>query len=131
MKPGGKPVLPLIALFVVLNGFFISGKTLFAKWGVDREVVLVANLIFFLVSLIAFLLQQKGLKNKNPNVFIRSVMGSMMIRMFLILISLGVYLFLAGKNVNKPAIYISLGLYMLYMFAEVAIVMKMNRQSNG
>ncbi|MEP6676519.1 MAG: hypothetical protein ABJA78_15265 [Ferruginibacter sp.] len=131
MKPDKKTVLPLIFLFIILNGFFLSGKTLLDKWGIDRDVVLIANLLFFLVSFVAFFIQQKGLKNKNPHAFVRSVMGSMMIRMFLVLVALGVYLFIVGKNVNKPAVFVSLFLYMLYMVVEVAIMMKMNRRSNG
>lgn len=131
MKQGLKEVLPLIVLFIILNGCLLSSKTLLMKWGIDREVLLAANFLFFLISFIAFLMQQSGLKNKNPNVFIRRVMGSMMLRMFMVLIALGIYIFVAGKMVNKPAIYISLVFYMLYMFAEVMIIMKLNRQSNG
>ena len=128
--PEKKAALPLIIVFVLLNGVLLTSRTLFDKWGIDRDFVIIANLLFFLISLIALLLQSKGLKNKNPHAFVRGVMGSMVIRMMIVVAALVFYLMMDGK-VNKPAVFISIFLYLLYLVIEVRIMMKMNRQTNG
>ncbi len=128
--PVRKALLPLIIVFVVLNAFLLTAKTLFDKWGINREFVIVANLLFFIISILAFFIQLKGLRNKNPHAFVRSVMGSMIIRMMLIVMALVFYLLMSG-TVNKGAVFLSLFLYVVYLVVEVGIMMKMNRQPNG
>ena len=131
MKDRRKQVLPLVLIFIFLNTFFLTGKSIFEKYGVDRDVLIAANALFFLTNFIAFLLQRRGLQNTNPNVFVRSMMGAMMIKMFVVLGVFLAYVIIIGKSVNKPAIYISIFLYFLYLAVEVAIVMKLNKQKNA
>ena len=131
MQNKGKPIFPLILLFIFVNTFLLTGRSFLEKQGIDREVLIVANTLFFLINFIAFLLQRKGLQNKNPNVFVRSMMAAMMIKMVVVLGAFITYIVILGKAVNKPAIYISLVLYFLYMVIEVAIVMKLNKQKNA
>jgi hypothetical protein len=38
---------------------------------------------------------------------------------------------MAGNEVNKGAIFISMFLYILYLVVEVAIMMKLNRKPNA
>ena len=97
----------------------------------DRNVLIAANALFFLTNFVAFLLQRRALQNTNPNVFVRSMMGAMMIKMFVVLGAFLAYVIIIGKSVNKPAIYISIFLYFLYLAVEVAIVMKLNKQKNA
>ncbi len=131
MQNRRKQVLPLVLIFIFLNTFFLTGKSILEKYGVDRDVLIAANALFFLTNFIAFLLQRRGLQNTNPNVFVRSMMGAMMIKMFVVLGAFLGYVIIIGKSVNKPAIYISIFLYFLYLAVEVAIVMKLNKQKNA
>jgi len=131
MQNRRKQVLPLIFLFIFLNTFFLTGKSFFEKYGIDRDVLIAANALFFLTNFIAFLLQRRALQNTNPNVFVRSMMAAMMIKMFLVLGAFLGYVLIIGKSVNKPAIYISIFLYLLYLAVEVIIVMKLNKQKNA
>lgn len=131
MQNKGKQIFPLLFLFIFMNTFLLTGRSFLEKQGIDREVLIVANSLFFLINFIAFLLQRRGLQNKNPNVFVRSMMAAMMIKMFVVLAALITYVVMFGKEVNKPAIYISVLLYFLYMVIEVAIVMKLNKQKNA
>ena len=75
-----KLLQPLILLFLLLNGglFFVNENL--TKLGLQYKFLIVANLIFFIISIIAFLMQKNALKNTNPNVFIRSVMGGMYLK---------------------------------------------------
>ena len=131
MNARKKLIVPLIAIFIVLNGSLVATKGLLAKWGIDYNVMVIANLLFFIISLVAFFMQKKALENSNPNVFIRSVMGGMLIRMFVVIIAVVVYRLLAGNNVSKVSVFASMFLYLLYLGIEVAVITKLNRQKNG
>jgi hypothetical protein len=126
-----KPILPLLFVFIAINTFLLTSSAFFDNHGIDRDVLLVANTLFFLSNFVAFFLQSRALQNKNPNVFVRSMMASMMIKMLLVAGAFLVYILVAGTAVNKPAIYISIFLYFVYLAIEVAIIMKLNKQKNA
>jgi len=131
MNPRKKIILPIIAIFVIFSGLLTASKTLLAKWGIDYNVLIIANTLFFLISLIAFFMQQKALNNSNPNVFVRSVMGGMLIKMFVCITAVIVYRLVAGNNVSKVSVFAAMFLYLLYLGVEVAVITKLNKQKNG
>lgn len=119
---------PVIIIFIVLNGFFISGRNMLARWQADQDVLIIGNLLLFVVTLLSFLLAQKGLKTPNSHAFVRSVYGSMMLKFFVCLIAAFIYIFSFRKELNKPALFICMGLYLVYTFLEVAALMKLLKQ---
>ena len=131
MDPGKKIILPLIVLFVIFTGALTAAKTLLAKWGIDYSILLIANALFFLISLIAFYMQQKALNNSNPNVFVRSVMGGMLIKMFVCITAVIVYRLVAGNSVSKVSVFAAMFLYLLYLAVEVAVITKLNKHKNA
>ena len=126
-----KQLRPVILLFLIFNILFMQSKNLFAKWGMNADVLLWANILFFLLNVITFLLQKKGVANKNPNVFVRSVMGSMMIKMFVCIIAIGLYAFVWKQYFTKMTVLAAMGLYLIYLGVEVAAATKMNKQANA
>jgi hypothetical protein len=131
MNKQRKFIVPMVMIFIVTNCFLLLFGQRLAAWGVDRDMLLGANVLFFAVSIIAFLLQRSALQNANPNVFIRSVMGSMFIKMMLVLVVFVIYIMIVRKGINKPAVFGAMFLYLLYLAAEVAGVMKLNKQKNA
>ena len=131
MDPGKKIILPLIVLFVIFTGALTAAKTLLAKWGIDYSILIIANALFFLISLIAFYMQQKALNNSNPNVFVRSVMGGMLIKMFVCITAVIVYRLVAGNSVSKVSVFAAMFLYLLYLAVEVAVITKLNKHKNA
>ena len=71
------------------------------------------------------------MKNANPNVFVRSVMGSMMIKMFIVVGVVFAYVAFSGGHYNKRGVFISLFFYLIYLAVEVYAVMKLNNQKNA
>ncbi|MES2849132.1 MAG: hypothetical protein V4685_08755 [Bacteroidota bacterium] len=131
MKNQGKELLPLILLFIVFNNFFLFGKSWLAKHGIDYLVLIIANSIFFVVSLLIYQMQKRALKNSNPNVFVRAVMGGTMIKMAVCLIAVAIYA-LAFKNVfSKMSVFAAMFLYFFYMFVEVRMATKLNKKKNA
>lgn len=123
--------LPLILIFVVINSLSIIFKNRLAAKGVDPEVILIANLILFVVTVLTTFMHTRALKNSNPNVFVRSVMGSAIIKLFIIAGTVLIYLYLAGESRSIAAIIISMGLYVIYTVFEIQSVSRLNRKNNG
>jgi Ca2+/Na+ antiporter len=126
-----KAFLPVIILFVVLNGFFVSGKNMLHRWNVDQEVVIYGNLLLFIITLISWLLAQNGLRNPNPHAFTRSVYMSVMLKLFVCMIAAFVYISTNKSNLNKPGLFVCMGLYLVYTFLEVSLLMKLLKQKNN
>ncbi len=131
MKLTFKHLAPISFVFIsfaivviLLSGFLTHNH-------IDSTVLLCANGFFYFISILSLLIQLKGLHNKNPNVFIRSVMASMMLKMFLCITLTILYVILSGDSFNKRAVFISLFLYLIYLAVEVYTSMMMNKKSNG
>ncbi len=131
MNAQKKIIVPLIALFIVFSGSLIAIKPLLGKWGIDYNVLVIANILFFLISLLAFFMQKKALNNPNPNVFVRSVMGGMLIKMFVCIAAVIIYRLAAGNQVSKISVFAAMFLYLIYLGVEVAIITKLNKQKNA
>jgi Ca2+/Na+ antiporter len=84
----------------------------------------------FLITFLSFVLGLRGLKNPNPHAFVRSVYTSMMLKLFLCIIAAFIYIAMYRDNLNKPALFICMGLYLVYTFMEVSILMKLLKEKN-
>lgn len=123
--------LPILLLFIILNGFFILFRNFLESWGFDQTVLISSNLLLFVVSAIGFVLQRRGLKVTNPHAFVRSVYASMILKLLLCMIAVVVYISYVGNDVNKPSLFLSMGLYLLYTTIEVIALMKSASKKNG
>lgn len=123
-----KSFLPILLIFIACNTFFFVGKNLLQRWNADADVLLIGNLLLFIITFISFMLALRGLKNPNPNAFVRSVYGSMIIKLFAGMIAALVYISIYQKGLNKPALFGCLALYLVYTFTEVAVLTKLLRQ---
>lgn len=128
-----KALLPLFITFLLLTAIILSAKFFYGDKGIeiDYTIVMAANCLFFLVSLLVFRMQFKAMYNSNPNVFIRSVMSGMIIKIFACIAAVVAYYFLSGTLFNKPAVYISMIIYIIFLVVEVRTIMKLNKQKNA
>jgi len=125
-----KRLLPLIILFIVTTFFILVADSIWSKYQIDKNVLLGANVLFLAVSVLVFFMQKKAMANANPNVFIRSIMAGMMIKMFTAVIAVLAYVLSTGKAFDKKAVFLSMFLYMFYLGAEVMAISKENRKRN-
>ena len=131
MKFFGKMLTPVMIVFLAVTLFVLLAGGLWRKFHIDRDVLLGANLLFLLMSLLIYFIQKKALTNRNPNTFFRSVIGGIMIKMFTAVIAVLTYVVLTGPTYDKKAVFISLFIYLLYLAAEVAAISKEIRKKNG
>jgi hypothetical protein len=126
-----QPIRPLFILFVIMSAFFITGKKWLIQKGVEPEVVIVGNLILFVVSLAAYFITQKAISNTNNHAFVRSMYTSFIFKFFALAAAAFIYIFLAGKNINKPGLLLCALLYFLYTAIETGALMKMMKRKNA
>lgn len=128
-----KNYINLLLLFLIINTvcLFYRDGGLKLSFFLDVYVVVIANLILFLLALLGSYRHAKALEDKNPNVFIRSIMGMTVLKFFVLVAAALIYVFMAKENKNVPAILVSLVLYILYAILEVSAAYKMNKLKNG
>ena len=131
MKRENRIFLPVILVFVILNSFILIFKTFLENKGFDRDFLIIANLLLFVLSGTGFYLQRKGIQSNNTNAFIRGVYSSMLLKLFVCMIAVLVYVFINKSGVNKPALFASMGIYILYTAFEVAALMRFAREKKN
>ncbi len=126
-----KVLRPLVITFLVLSVLILGAKIFYREGRVDHAVLMGSNCLFFLISLFVFRMQYQAMYHNNPNVFIRAVMGGMIIKVFACITAVVAYYFLSGSLFNKPAVYLSMIIYIIYLWVEVKTIMKLNKQKNA
>jgi len=126
-----KPWFPLLILFVLLNALIFAGQRFLANQGFDQAVLLGGNCIVFLASFLSLLVSIRSLKSTNPNAAVRSIYGSFMIKFFIIIIAAFVYIMTMKKEINKPSLFASMGLYVVYTIVETVVLQKMLRSKRN
>ncbi|HVZ96211.1 MAG TPA: hypothetical protein VG847_05005 [Chitinophagaceae bacterium] len=114
----------VLAVFILVNGLAFAFKGFLQGHGVDIGLLLVANLILFLLGLAGFFILMRGLRSSNTQAFLRSVYASLLLKLFVIIIALSLYLFINKGKINRPALFTSLALYIVYMVIEIRQLMK-------
>lgn len=131
MFENSKPFRPLIFLFVFITVLLLIFINFLLKKETDPYLILGANFFFLVLSLFSMRLQMNAMKNPNPNVFVRSLMSSMLIKMVVCIAAEIIYAYANGGQYNNKGIFISLVLYLFYLAVEVYSMMKLNRKKNA
>ena len=122
-----KSFTPFIILFIITNILIVLFKSRLLVIDYDVPFIWVANLIVFFLTLLGYYLQLRGADSANFNHFLRGIYSSLLMKMFIIIGGLVIYIVVAGGKVNTPAILISMGLYLIYTAIEVIQLMKIVR----
>jgi hypothetical protein len=131
MTTNTKIILPLALVFAAINISIPLLDNIWKKFNVDTNLLLIANLFFFLLHMLVFVIQRNALKNSNPNVFIRSVMSGLIIKMFTTGVAVMAYVLIIGKTYSANGIFVSLFFYLFYLAAEVYAIMQLNKNAKG
>ncbi|MDQ6814419.1 MAG: hypothetical protein M3040_11825 [Bacteroidota bacterium] len=127
-----KSILPLVIIFLVIGGLILIFRNLLRVHGCDWQVLSGANVFIYLVTVVSMQLLSKGLDAEKTQVFLRNAYSGVMVKLFACAAAAFIYILISGKNLNKPALFGSMGLYLVYTFAELSIIMKKsNAKKNG
>lgn len=123
-------LIPLILLFVIIEaGILVFSQSLIQK-NISPNVLSGGNIILFLLTVITCLWQKKALNNSNPNVFIRSVMSGILLKMVVAVMIIFIYVNMSGEDFNSRGIFSVMILYFLYLSVEVITISKLNKAGN-
>ena len=125
-----KKTVPFFIVFIIFTAALFLFQSVLLQFGLYRNVLLTANTLFCLLGIVTLLIQQKALQNSNPNVFIRSVMGVMMIKMFVGILAVLAYA-LSVPGYSTASIFAGMFLYFVYLIIEVNVLLKLNSQKNA
>ena len=127
-----KALSPLLIMFFVINVFLIVFRDFVEKKGFSVDVLLWGNILLCAISVVSFLLLYKGMNAETTAGFLRSVYGSFMIKFFIVAAAIFIYLYINKEDFNKPAVFASMFLYLVYTFVEVKGLLKLSKdKSNG
>ena len=113
----------LILFFIIINGLTVVFRSRLEDKGVDTDVVIIGNLILFVVSAISIWMYSKAGNSNKSHGMVRNVYGGFMLKFFALIVAAMVYFYFA-REINKPAIFICMGLYLVYNFTGVMQVIK-------
>jgi hypothetical protein len=125
-----KSFWPVAVIFIVVALLALTIRSWLAvQLNMDYRVLSVGNIVLFLATAFSFYLYSKALRNKNTQVFLRMMYSSLLVKMVFCLLATLLYLFAAGKDVNKAGIIACFVLYMVYTYVEVKVLMRLSKNS--
>lgn len=126
-----KKFIPVISLFIVINLVIFIFKSSLVDYRFDIPFLLVANVLLFLLSLFGFYIQTRGVRSANVNAFVRGLYSSLLLKMFVIIGAIFIYIYVMEGHVNKPSLFTSMAIYLIYTSIEVIQLMKIARKNNA
>lgn len=130
-KSTARQSFSIFFVFSFLAILVLKWTNVFANAAIDGNVVQAANVVIFFATAFSFWLTERSLRSTNLNASVSSLYGSFMIKFFVIAIAAFIYIMVEKKNVNKPALFIGMGLYLIYTFLEVASLQKLLNQKKN
>lgn len=96
----------------------------------DFVSLLIGNIALALVSLLSFNIIKRGIRSGNPNAFVRAKMTGTMMKFFICIAILLIYIFVNDRVIHKPSIFLFLGMYVVYSAIEAVPLSKMARKND-
>jgi hypothetical protein len=116
---------PLVILYIISTALFIIFRPRLEAKNIDAVVVIVANLLLFTVTMLNLFFQYRNIDNPNPNAAIRGVIAGTFLKLFLLAAAVIIYLLAAGPRRSVNAVFVGMGLYVIYTWLEVRISLKL------
>ncbi len=116
---------PLVIVYIVTTALFLAFRSGLEIIKMDVTVLICANLLLFVVSMLILYLQMKNLSNPNPNAMVRGVIGGTFLKLFALGAAVIIYLLAAGSNRSVNAVLGGMGLYIIYTWLEVKISLRL------
>jgi hypothetical protein len=123
-----KFVITVITVCLILSGLIYY---LYAQNpAYDFAPLIIGNVILALVSLLSFNIIKRGIRSGNANAFVRSKMTGTMLKFFICIAIVLIYIFVNNRTVHKPSLFLFLGMYLVYSAIEAVPLSKMARKND-
>jgi len=126
-----KSMLPLVFVFLALGATILLLRNNLEEKGVDWQVLTGGNLVVYIITIISMQLITKGLNAKSTHAFLRNAYSGILVKLLACAAAAFIYILVAGKNLNKPALFICKGFYLVYSAVEMSLIMKLSKQNKN
>jgi hypothetical protein len=123
-----RKTLPLVVICIGVIMLIMIFKNKLVHYGLNVGFLNIANVIIFFLTYFSFLIQLKGVSSKSAHAFVRGLYASLMLKMFVIIGGLFIYIYGFRGSVNVPALFVAMVLYLVYTSIEVKQLMKIARK---
>ena len=123
-----KSILPLVGLFIIISFATLIFRESLYQQGFDWQVLMGGNVFLYIATTISLHLLREGMVAITTSAFLTRVYGSILLKLFGCAIAAFAYIFITRSNLNKPAFFTLMGLYLVYTFVEMRILMKHIKQ---
>jgi len=123
-----KRLLPVIVFFILINALLTIFGSFLIVSGFNIKFILVANVILFLLTCFGFFIQNKGVKSSNVHAFIRGVYSSLLMKLFVVVAAILIYILVLGGKVDTASLFTAMAIYLVYTSIEVIQLMKVARK---
>ncbi len=121
--------LPIVVFFIITTAVFFAGGKLLEKNNISRDVLFAGNTVIFAATLLSFLVYYRSLRSAAATGVIKGMYLSFVVKFFICLLAAFAYILIEKKNINKPALFICMGLYIFYTVIEVATLQRLLRSA--
>ena len=126
-----KSITPLVIAFLVIGIGILIFRNFLQQHNIDWQVISGSNLFIYLVTVVSMNMLSSGLNAANTQLFLRKAYGGIMLKLFACAGAAFIYILVSGKGLNKSALFISMGLYLVYTFIEMSIIIKHSQQKKN
>jgi len=123
--------LPAVIVFLLAGILTFSLQEQWQRWQVDASLLLYGNLLLFAVTFCSWVFHRKALQAGNTQAFLRNVYSAMLLKLFICIIAFFLYASLIKEEVNKPALFGVMFLYLVYTFVELSVLLKYAKRNNN
>ncbi len=111
-----------------MESALIAGILLFGAPLFTPHIVIIGTLFITGVTISTYLFCMRTVHDENPNRFVRTVMAATMIKFFLCVGGVGILLLTMKKSLNKPDLYLLMGIYFLFSMTEAVFLSQAARR---
>lgn len=95
-----------------------------------RNIILYGTLVMAAISFLSYFISARSVNSKNPNKFVRGVMGGTFLKFLLCIVAVGVLLFLLQKKLHKPDLFLLMFVYLVYTVVETGLLFTLSRKQH-
>lgn len=126
-----RTVVPLVLVFLVFGVTILVFREKVNDFGFDWQVLSGGNLVLYVVTILSLHLLTKGMRSTNTHSFLTGAYGGIILKLFSCAIAAFIYILIAGKDLNKSSLFALMGLYLVYSFVEMSIVLQQSKQNRN
>lgn len=122
---------PILLLFLFLSAGLSASRNLQAKWNIDYGVVIWGNIILVVATMASFYFYYRSLRSQQGFGFLNQIYMGIFVKMMVCLLAAFLYIYLAGKSANKPAVIVCLVLYLVYTVVEMSLLTQISKSKKN